>query len=336
MKKIHLFSFIVAVVVIGGLFYVLLGQRQGDDGALRQYTVGIVNPGGDTFTKFFNGFTEGMRNIERDMNLSIKIVRKNYEGNKETRIKMVTEVVGLNPDIFVTISGQPTLQALSETLESQIPVLTALGDPVEHGYIDSLQSSGTNLTGVAQQNIELTPKRFELLKEMIPDVRRVAVFYDTTCGPTRKARPIANAFAPKLGLELVEFPLTVPTREELEQALQLVNKDDFDALMFYPHGTLFSKSDIFLAKAKKEGLPIIMPDEGSISFGAIASYGPNYYEMGKRLARIAGKVLSGILPRDIPFEQPNRIDFVISLQNAQKLGVELPETILGRASKIVD
>ena len=84
----------------------------------------------------------------------------------------------------MTISGPPTFQALKET--NSVPILTAIGDPVEHGYIKSIQSSETNLTGIAQQNIELTPKRFELLKEMIPSVKRVAVFYDTTCGPTKK------------------------------------------------------------------------------------------------------------------------------------------------------
>lgn len=337
----NIFIIIVSVVVVagigaGGYFYnnyqSLIGSKK--DLTLPASRVIMVNPGGPAFANFFDGFQDRLKIIYGEAEKEITFISFDAGGSSEKLKELISKAVEEKPDLIVTISGPPTFQALKET--NSIPILTAIGDPVEHGYIKSIQSSETNLTGIAQQNIELTPKRFELLKEMIPSVKRVAVFYDTTCGPTKKARPVANVLAPGLGLTLTEFPVTMPTKEKLAEALKNVTKKNFDALIFYPHGTLFSKSDLFLKKAGEEKLPIIMPDEESLQGGAIASYGPSYYEMGVQLARLARKVLlQGIHPKDIPFEQPSKIEFVISLSNAEKLGITIPPEILSRADKII-
>ena len=263
----------------------------------------------------------------------LNIYKSDAEGDPEKLKNMISKAVQAKPDIVITISSQPTQQALKES-DGQIPILSALGDPVEHGYVDSLKESGTNLSGVAQQNISLTPKRLELLKELIPTVKKVAVFYDTTCGPTKKARPIANELAPKIGLELTEFALTNPSRGELEEASKITKKD-YDALIFYPHGTLFSKADLFLTRAKEEGLPIIMPNEESLAEGAIASYGPSYYEMGRMTARLAEKILTDKIDiKSLPFEQPSVIDFYVSLSSAESLGITISPEIANKAKLV--
>lgn len=298
------------------------------------HTVFFVNPGGPAYENFFNGAEDRLKELHHEKSLSVKINKSDAEGNPETLKTMITEAVKAKPDIIVTISSQPTQQAIKES-DGQIPILSALGDPVEHGYVDSLKESGTNLSGVAQQNISLTPKRLELLKELVPTVKKVAVFYDTTCGPTKKARPIANELAPKIGLELTEFALTNPSRLELEEALKKITKKDYDALIFYPHGTLFSKADLFLKRAREENLPIIMPNEESLSLGAIASYGPSYYEMGRLIARLAEKILTDKIDiKKLPFEQPSIIDFYVSVSNAEKLGITISPEIANKAKLV--
>ena len=327
---------IAAVAAAGGVYYRY--QRQAPVAApKRSFLIAAVSPGGAAYGKFFAGFQEAIAEINRVNDAEISLVFKNAEGDSQKLKELISEAVVMKPDIIATISSPPTAQALKETKETQIPILTALGDPVEHGYIKSLQSSGTNLAGIAQQNIELTPKRFEILKELVPAAKKVAVFYDTTCGATKKARPIANAAAPALGLTLTEFPLTNPTSDETAGALEAVSGKDFDALIFYPHGTLFSKSDLFLKKAAEEKLPIIMPDEESLAGGALASYGPSYFKMGKALGKMAEKILiGGARPEDVPFEQPNKIEFIINLTAARKLGISLPEAVLKRADRVVE
>ena len=325
----------VVIVAVAGGAYVYI-QNDGNNEAQnadKNITVVIVNPGGATYTALFDGFQDALKGVSRTGG-TLSIVYKNAEGSQEKLKELVSEAVLLNPTLIATVSSPPTLQALNETKESKIPILAVLGDPTKHGYITSLQSSETNLTGIAQQSIELTPKRFEILKEIVPTVKKVAVFYDTTCGPTKDARPIANAAAPKLGLTLVEFPLTTPSRDQISEALKVVNAKDFDAIMFYPHGTLFSKSDLFLDKARAENLPIVMPDEIALKSGAIASYGPDYYTMGKQLARQAEKIFNGVLPQDIPFEQALDITLVIDTGNAEKLGIKIKNDILERADKV--
>lgn len=299
------------------------------------HRIGILNPGGPAFTNFFEGFQNRLKEVHHDNGVSFSITYRDAEGSSE-RLKMfISEMIKEKPDLIATVTSSPTSQIMDES-GMTIPVVTAMGDPVEHGYIKSLQTSGTNLTGIAQQNIELTPKRFEILKNIAPGAKRVAVFYDTTCGPTKKARPIANEIVGQLGLTIVEYPMTTPSHEELAKALETIKRKDFDALIFYPHGTLFSKSDLFLKHARDEKLAIIMPDEESLSEGAIASYGPSYYEMGRQMARQAEKILTqNVHPKDIPFEQPDEIKFGISLSTAERLGITIPEDVLVLADRVV-
>ena len=264
---------------------------------------------------------------------NVEIIYKDSGGDPDKLKQFIDEAVALNPDAIATISAPPTLALKDKT--SRIPILTALGDPVEHGYIKNLQGSGINIAGVSQKTIELTLKRIEILKRAVPSVKKIAIFYDTTCGPTKKARPVANKQAPELGVELVEFPLTMPSRAELEKELQKVTQKDFDALMFYPHGTLFAKSDLFIKRAKEEKLPIVMPEEASMGDTAIASYGPDYGELGRTLALIARKVLNGEDPGNIPFEQPSSIQFIINEKNAKILGITISENVIEIANKVI-
>ena len=324
---------VIAVALTGGaLWYVY--QRQAPVVVSHSHTVYLVNPGGPAYKTYFDNVVSRLQELHHGGGTDIRLVNRDADGNPDILKTMITEAVQAKPDIIVTISSQPTQQALKES-DGQVPVLSTLGDPVEHGYVDSLKGSGKNLSGVAQQNIALTPKRLELLKELIPTVKKVAIFYDTTCGPTKKARPIANELAPKIGLELAEFALTNPSRADLEAELNKVTKKDYDALMFYPHGTLFSKADLFLKHAQEVGLPIIMPNEESLADGAIASYGPAYSDMGKLIARLAEKILTDKTDiKELPWEQPSIIDFYVSLSNASKLGITISPEISNKAKLI--
>ena len=336
MKTVLLAS--VVVILIGGVFWYMFQYRGNTsetsvtDGHL--HSIYLVNPGGPAYKQYFDKVESSLRELHHKNGTSLQMYTKNAEGNPQKLATMVTEAVQAKPNLIITISSQPTQQALAES-NGEIPILSTLGDPIEHGYVDSLKGSGKNLGGVAQQNIALTPKRLELLKELAPSVKKVAVFYDTTCGPTKKARPIANAFAPEIGLELFEIALTNPTRAELEDALNTVTRENYDALIFYPHGTLFSKADLFLKRAREEGLVIIMPNEEALAEGALASYGPSYAGMGELIARLSEKILTdNISVSVLPWEQPSVIDYFVSLENAEKLGLTIDPAMASRATLV--
>ncbi len=331
-KKIILAIIAALTIVFGGFYYYKTKAQVGKPTSSGKSVV-VINPGGETFSIFLNTFMEELGRDNSGKGTDIDIIYKDSAGDPERLKQFVDEAVATHPDAIVTISAPPTLLLRDKT--SDIPILTALGDPVEHGYIKSLQGSEINIAGVAQKSIELTPKRIEILKRLVPSVKKVAIFYDTTCGPTKKARPIANKQAPELGIELVEFALTTPSRGDLEKELEKVSGKEFDALMFYPHGTLFSKADLFLKRAKEEKLPMVMPEENAIGDVAIASYGPDYLELGRSLAFIARKVLNGENPGNIPFEQPSTIEFIINERNANSIGITISESVLDIANKVL-
>lgn len=332
---------LVLVLIAGAVgVYILAGKKSAvgettnEQVVVEKKTIIMVNPGGATYAQLLSGFENGLKeNYKGSANL--EFITKDAGSNKEMLKTMITETVAQKPAMIVTASSPPTLQALEETKESKIPILAVLGDPTKHGYIPSLQSSETNLTGIAQQSIELTPKRFEILRSMFPKAKRVAVFYDTTCGPTKSVRPIGDSVAKQLGFEITEFPLTNPSADQVKEVLAKVTAKEYDSMIFYPHGTLFSKSDLFLKKAKDEKLPLIMPDESSLAKGAVASYGPDFFNTGIQLSRLAVKVLDGIDPKEIPFEQANDIKFVVSLKSLKEIGVELPEDVIHKVDKVI-
>lgn len=327
-----IYSLITLTIIGGGLFYWYSSTSSEPD--VHTHSVYLVNPGGPAYDLYFDTIQTELEKSDLHDSDHINFSLRDANGDPDLLKKMVTEAVSANPDVIVTVSSQPTKQALKES-NGLIPILSTLGDPVAHGYVESLKGSGKNLSGVAQQNIALTPKRLELLKELDPDVTRVAIFYDTTCGPTKLARPIANELASKIGLTLTEFDLTNPTRDELEEALQQVTDEDYDALMFYPHGTLFSKSDLFLDRAVEEGLPIIMPNEEAVARGATGSYGPSYEDMGKLMARLTEKVLSDETDvSELPWEQPSNINYLISESNAKGAGIKISPAVQSKANLV--
>lgn len=337
MKK-NIIYLVLVVVFSGALFFLYNENQKTSPGAGTSQkkeavrTIYVIDPGGVTFSIFLKSFVKGLESSHEKG--AFNIVYKDAAGDKTKLAEAIDEAISKNPALIATISTVPTVELLKKS--TTIPVLTALGDPVEHGYIKSLQGSEKNVAGIAQQNIELTPKRIELLKKSIPSIKKIAVVYDTTCAPTKKARVVANAEAPKLGVTLVEFPVTNPSRDDLEKELKKITRKEFDAIIFYPHGTLFSKGDLFTKRSVEEKLPIIMPDESSIDAGAFATYGPNYGDMGESLVRIANKVLNGVDPGTLPFEQPSKIDYVVSTPNARALGLNVIDDMVGSATKVIN
>jgi len=299
-------------------------------------TIGIINPGGDAFTKFADGFLAGMaeRGYREGENIHFEI--RNAEGDGDLLPGFIDEFVSADVDALILMAGPSTRYALEQT--QTIPILTIIGSPVHHGYAESLESSGKNLTGIAHTNIELTTKRIELVKEALPEVEKIAVFYDTTCGPTKAFRPLGQQVAEEVGVQLTEFALTQPTEEEVSSALDsaLGGEEEFDAVLFYPHSTLFKQWDTFAQKAKEYGLPIMAPEESNISEGrAFASYGADYFEAGKQLSRQTHKILSGVPASDIPFETSRSITYVINTKNVEDISLELSQDALRQSDKTV-
>lgn len=341
LKRPVVIAIIAIVIIFVGAYAVMSSKSKSDAPALAvnkvapTQTVIIINPGGDANGAIFAGFEEALRAQYPGDASKLVIITKNAMGDQAKLKLLVTEAVSEKPSLIAVATGDPLVQALNETKESKIPIVAILGDPAVHGYVVSNQSSGVNVTGVAHTAIELTPKRFEILKKVYPKAKRVAVFYDTACGVTAASRPSEKENTPKLGLEVTAFALSNPTREQVIEELKKINRKDFDSILFYPHLSLAINGDLFLKKAREEKLAIVMPEEFALKKGAIASYGPNFNAGGKQLARLAIKVLGGINPKHIPFEQSQEVKFAVSIPNTKALGIEIPEALLKTVDLVV-
>ena len=207
-------------------------------------------------------------------------------------------------------------------------------DPVAVGLVESFRKPGGRLTGIHGQFSDLTAKRLELLKEMIPRLRRVVTFYSPDNAAARQSVTMARAAARQLKVELIERP--VASVEELRAGLRALRPGEADAFFFVSDAMVNSQEELILDTARAKRLPTMLPYQGSVAKGALASYGESYYAPGRLAAKHVQRVLLGADPGDLPVEQLDRPHFVINLKTAKALGLTIPQSVLARADEVID
>jgi putative ABC transport system substrate-binding protein len=200
------------------------------------------------------------------------------------------------------------------------------------GLVNTFPKPGGRLTGVHSRSTHLVAKRLELLKEMVPSVRRVVTFYNPDNPVSRPAVQIARDAASVLKVELIERP--VQSVEQLRLALDALTSADTDALS-YIDGMVVSQENLIIDAARRKRLPMIVGERASAIKGALAAYGVNYYENGRLAAKHVQRVLLGANPAELAVEQVDRLHFVINLKMARALALTIPESVLLRADEVI-
>jgi putative tryptophan/tyrosine transport system substrate-binding protein len=211
-------------------------------------------------------------------------------------------------------------------------VFYAGSDPVAVGLVESFRKTGGRLTGIHSQFTELTAKRLELLKEMIPRLRRVVTFYRPDNPAAQQSVKIARDAAHHLKVELVERP--VASVEALRAGLRALRPGDADALFQVADSMVMSQSQLVIDAARAKRLPTMFASPAVK--GALASYGVSYYALARLSAKQVQRVLLGADPGDMPVEQVDRLHFVINLKTAKALGLTIPPSVLGRADQVIE
>jgi putative ABC transport system substrate-binding protein len=216
----------------------------------------------------------------------------------------------------------------------EIPiVMIGSGDPVALGLVQSLARPGGNITGVADLDIELVPKRMEIFRELIPRLKRVLVPYDGTNPDAVAQLAVVREAARRLGLTLVERP--VRSEEEARATITGLRKGDADGIF----SLRFLSSNIpgFILEIAARGLiPTMFHIPFFVERGGLASYSANTYELGKQAARLVDKILKGARPADIPVEQATKFELVINLKTARALGLTVPPSLQLRADRLIE
>ena len=261
------------------------------------------------------------------------LVEYRYAEGKLDRLKeFASEMVSLKVDVIVTggpIATRPTKQATNT-----IPIVTAYeSDPVGTGLVASLARPGGNVTGLTNLSPDLSVKRLELLKEAIPKLSRVAVFWDPTDPGSPGLLKEVEMAAQSLGLKIQRLEIRNPN--DIEGAFQAATKGRAGAVTTLNSPVIFTHRKRVVDLAVKSRLPTIHAQIEFAEAGGVMVYGPNDADMYRRAATYVDKILKGAKPSELPVEQPMKFDFIINLKTAKQIGLTIPPNVLVRADRVI-
>jgi putative ABC transport system substrate-binding protein len=260
--------------------------------------------------------------------------RRGAETHTDRLPRLVEELVATKVDVILTVGYPAALAAKQGTTIIPIVVTEAGGDPVATGLVDSLSRPGGNLTGVSDVAVELTPKRMQLLKEIAPELRRVAMLWnESDLGMTFRYRELAAA-AQALGI--IVQPLGVREPDDFEQAFASMTRDRPDAILMVSDLLTHLNRRRVHEFAVARRLPSMYEKEFLVRDGGLMSYAPDLDELYERATSMVDRILKGAKPADMPFEQPTRFRFVINLKAAKAIGLTVPNNVLSLADEVIE
>ena len=253
------------------------------------------------------------------------------EGRAERWAEIAAEFVRLKVDVIVT-GGNAAVAA--KQASSAVPIVFALvDDPVGLGLIASLARPGGNVTGLSIQNPDLAGKRVELLREVVPGLRRLAIMANVELPSAASEMREVQTAARTLDLDATTFPIR--RAEDIAPAFEAL-KGSADALYIVGDGLVITHRVRINTLALIARLPTIYPVREYVDAGGLMSYGPNFPNQFRRAADYVDKILRGAKPGEIPVEQPTKFDLVINLTTAKALGLTIPESFLLRADEVIE
>jgi putative tryptophan/tyrosine transport system substrate-binding protein len=216
----------------------------------------------------------------------------------------------------------------------QVPVVfTQVSDPVRLGLVESIARPGGNITGIANLRAELSAKRLELFKDAVPSLRRVLVTYDRRKIEETEAVVSARGEAKRRGVILLEQAITTPL--EVEPGLAKLEEGGQDGILIVQSGTNLNIPGRSLQVATSNKIPTMYPASFWTQFGALVSYGPDQFSQGWQAARLAHRILTGTPARELPVELPDRIEYIINLKTANRIGIQVSPSVLYRANRVL-
>ena len=296
------------------------------------YRIGVVLEGGPYSYAAIDGLRAGLQELGfeegKQYVLHIRDVKGDLNAVAETAKNLEQEKV----DVIFATGNSVTLAVRRGT--ARVPVVFYLGgDPVGSGLIKSLADPGGRFTGVNTRAVDLGAKRLEILKEAVPKVRRALVFYDPGNPNTRESVPLAREAARQLRIELVERH--VRSVDELRAGLRELKAGEADGIFLVPDATVGSQSQLIVDTARTRKLPTMFYERTAVVAGGLASYGVNYYAVGRLAAKYVHRVLLGTSPAEQSVERFDRLELVINLKTAKALGLTIPSSLLGRADEVI-
>jgi putative ABC transport system substrate-binding protein len=317
--------------LLGGAAAWPLAARAQQTGKLP--SVGIMGSGtAAAQSQWTMAFLQRMRELGWTEGRNMAIEYRWAEGRNERFPEIVAEFVRLRVDVILTHNTLPTLAA--KQAASAIPVVFATaGEPVGTGIVASLARPGGNVTGLSSQHPETAGKRLEILRELVPGLRRLAILGDVDNPFTTLDIEQVQGAARTLAIETATFEIRGP--QDIGKAFEELPRRA-EALYVTPNPVMFVNRIRITTLALAARLPTMYGVREYVETGGLMSYGPNWPDMWRRAANFVDKVLRGTKPGDLPVEQPTKFDLVVNLTTAKAIGVNVPPSLLARADEVIE
>ena len=317
------------------IFFTLLSLFVFDYAAAAQpakpYRIGVILPGGPLH-EAIDGLRDGLKELGLEEGKQFALTIRDTKGDAKEAEAAAKSFEREQVSLIIALTTSVTTAAMGAT--ASIPIVFGVGsDPVTGGIIDSFAKPGGRLTGVHYLLTDLTAKRLEILKEILPKLSRVVTFYNPGNRVATEAAKSGREEANRLGLKFVERH--VPSVEELRKALQALKTGEVDAYFYTSDAMVTSQAQLIIDTSKAKRLATMFHEQSLVTKGALASYGQNFHEVGRASAKYVQRVLNGAHPRDLRVETIENIELAINLQTAKQLGLTIPPQVLARAKKVV-
>jgi putative ABC transport system substrate-binding protein len=277
-------------------------------------------------------FRQGLRELGYVEGKNIIIDWRYADGKLDRLRELAAELVRLKVDVIVT--GGPTTTPAVKEATTTIPIVMGYdNDPVGSGFVASLARPGGNITGLSALSPELSGKRLELLKEIIPRLSRVAVLGTSTQPGNAQALREVELAAGAFGVKLQYLDVLDP--KDVETAFRAASKGRADAVLVLVGAVLNSHRIQVADLAVKNRLPAVYGQPQYVEDGGLLSYAPSFTDLFRRAATYVDKILKGAKPADLPVEQPTKFELIINLKAAKQIGLTIPQKVLGRADRVI-
>jgi putative ABC transport system substrate-binding protein len=295
-------------------------------------TVGFLVPGTpESHGKWVAAFVQRLRELGWIEGRTLAIEYRWAEGRNERMAESAAEFVRLKVDVIVTSAGGANA---AKQATSVIPIVfAAFGDPVAAGLIASLARPGRNVTGLTIQPTDLTGKRLDLLREIVPGGRRLSIMGNVANTGFGKEQAELQAAAARFGVETTV--LEVRRAEDIAPAFEAI-KDRTDALYVFSEPLMSANRIKINTLALGARIPTIFGFREFVDAGGLMSYGANFADLFRRAADFVDKILRGAKPADLPVQQPTKFDLIVNLTTAKALGLKIPESFLVRADEVIE
>ena len=297
----------------------------------KSYRIGVINPGGP-YDSVVDGLRSGLQELGLTDGKQILLEVRETKSDPKTT-EEAAKLFEQNRAAAICAITTATATVVKNAT-SQVPIVFAVGtDPVTSGLVQSFAKPGARLTGVQYSTTDLTAKRLEILKEILPKLSRILVVYNPNNRSAHEAAELARKAAPQFGIQVVERH--AGSVDELRQALTAIKPREADAYFYISDSMVNSQAHSVLEITQSKKLPTMFSEQSNVVMGGLASYGQSFHEVGRLAARYVQKIITGAPPGDLRIETVDKFELVINLKTAKQIGVTIPPNMLARADRVI-